>query len=383
MDEILWQEIMPWMVEIRRQIHQFPELGLDTPKTASRVEAALDELGIRHQRTIGSGVVGYLGPQNGEAILLRADMDGLPIEEKTGLPYASTIKGRMHACGHDAHTAMLLGAAYYLKRRERDLTHPVTLMFQPGEEGPGGALPMIKAGILDHPRVTRAVMTHVDSELPWGTIGLFSGPAMASPNDFKITVRGKGGHGAHPDKTVDAIVAATAIVQGCQTLVSREHDPTEPFVVTFGTIHGGYRENVIADEVELTGTIRILSPAEIERTLTRFTQFIEQLAAAYRTQATVEITRGYPPLVADAAFTDQVEAVLQQELGFDSVRRLPKPSMGAEDFAYIAEKVPATNLHVGVVGPEFVTGIHSAGFNLDERALITGAKAYAAVALYL
>ncbi|MCL4494790.1 MAG: M20 family metallopeptidase [Firmicutes bacterium] len=383
MDQTLWQEIQPWMVNIRRQIHQYPELGLDTPKTAALIEEALDKLGVRHNRVIETGVVAHLGPSEGEAGLLRADMDGLPVMEQTNLPFSSGVPNRMHACGHDAHTAMLLGAAYYLSRYESELTHPVTLMFQPGEEGPGGALPMIESGVLANPPVKCALMTHVDSDLPWGTIGVFSGAAMASPNDFTIQVYGRGGHGAHPNVTIDAIVAASAIVQGCQILVSREQDPTEPLVVTFGTIHGGYRENVIADYVELTGTIRILSPNKVEPILERFATLVDQMARSYRARAEVTINRGYPPLLADVQWTNQVETLLRRELGSEAVLRLSAPSMGAEDFAYIAQKVPATNLHVGVVGPDFVTGIHSSQFNLDERALLTGAKAYAAVALYL
>ncbi len=384
MEQDMWQQIEPWMQEIRRKIHRFPELGLETPHTQGIIEEALDFLNIRHRRLITTGVAGIIGEDaQGPAMLLRADMDALPILETTQLPFSSEIPGRMHACGHDTHTAMLLGAAYYLKQHESQLQHPVVLMFQPGEEGPGGALPMIEAGILDDPPVSRAVMVHVDSDLPAGVIGLFSGPAMASPNDFAITVRGRGGHGAHPDKTVDAIVAACAIVQACQTLVSREEDPTDPLVVTFGTICGGYRENVIADTVELTGTIRILSPEHLEKTLARFDSFVSQIAQAYRAQVDIRMQRGYPPLVADPAFTAQVETVLAEQLGQGSVVMLARPSMGAEDFAYIAERVPATNLHVGVVGPNFVTGIHSAGFNPDERALRTGAEAFAAIAMTL
>ncbi|MCL4351413.1 MAG: M20 family metallopeptidase [Firmicutes bacterium] len=383
MNEALWQEIQPWMLQIRRKIHQHPELGLNTPKTAALVEASLDELGVDHRRIIENGVLAQVGPKEGEALLLRADMDGLPVTEQTRLPFSSCEPNRMHACGHDAHTAMLLGAAYYLSRCESELTHPVTLMFQPGEEGPGGALPMIEAGVLSFPSVSRAVMAHVDSELPWGSIGVFSGPAMASPNDFVIKVFGQGGHAAHPQLSADAIVASSAIIQGCQTLVSREQNPVEPLVITFGTIHGGYRENVIADGVELTGTIRILSPDGMDAILERFVNMVEQIAQSYRTRAEVAISRGYPPLVADAGWTNEVEALLRRELGSQAVLRLPAPSMGAEDFAYIAQRVPATNLHVGVVGPDFVRGIHSSQFNLDERALMTGAKAYAAVALYL
>ncbi|MCY0880397.1 MAG: amidohydrolase, partial [Firmicutes bacterium] len=183
-DEKIWQEITPWMINLRRQIHRYPELGLETPQTAGLIAQTLQELGLATWRPIANGVVATLGPSEGSAILLRADMDALPIFENTDLPYASTIEGRMHACGHDAHTAMLLGAAFYLKAHEQELMHPVTLMFQPAEEGPGGALPMIEGGVLDRPSVARAVMVHVTGDLPAGVIGLRGGPAMASPNDF-------------------------------------------------------------------------------------------------------------------------------------------------------------------------------------------------------
>jgi amidohydrolase len=307
----------------------------------------------------------------------------LPIQETTNLPFQSEIGGRMHACGHDAHTAMLLGAARFLKQYEERLERPVVLMFQPGEEGPGGALPMIESGILADPPVTHAVMVHVDSDQPVGVIGLKSGPAMASPNEFHITIRGQGGHGAHPDKGVDAIVAAAAVIQASQTLVSREQDPVIPLVVTFGTIVGGYRENVLADQVTMTGTIRILQPERRQSILDRFAQLVSDVAHAYRAEAFIDFRPGYPPLVADVAFTHHVASVLERVLGPQKVVWLTNPSMGGEDFAYIAQRFPATNLHVGVVGPNFVRGIHSSQFNLDERALITGAKAYALVAYYL
>lgn len=376
-----WIEIDEWAIQIRRQIHRQPEIGLETPHTQSVIEAALEGLGIVHSRPITHGVVGHLGPREGPAILLRADMDGLPINEETGLDFASEYPGRMHACGHDAHTAMLLGAARYLKEHQNQLKRPVVLMFQPGEEGPGGALPMIEAGVLKDPEVTEAVMVHVDSDLPVGVIGLKSGPAMASPNAFTIVVKGQGGHGAHLDKGVDAIVTAAAIIQACQTLVSREQDPVVPLVVTFGTISGGYRENVLADRVTMSGTIRILDPAQQKTFLQRFQDLIHHTAQAYRAHVEVTVNPGYPALVADVTFTTKVGKRLTSVLGANQVRWLTAPSMGAEDFAYIAQRVPATSLKVGVVGSGSQSGIHSPNFILNEGAIGVGARALAAIAL--
>lgn len=379
-DDPDWVSIEPWAIELRRQIHQHPELGLETPRTQAVVEAALDNMGIRHNRPITYGVRAHLGPDTGSAILLRADMDGLAVAEQTGLAFASTEPGRMHACGHDAHTAMLLAAARYLKRHEDQLERPVVLIFQPGEEGPGGALPMVEAGILQDPHVSQAVMVHVDSDLPVGVIGLKEGPAMASPNAFTIVVKGHGGHGAHPDKGVDAIVTAAAIIQACQTLVSREQDPVVPLVVTFGTIVGGYRENVIADRVTMTGTIRILDPGLGPSFLNRFRALVTQIGESYRARVDVNVSRGYPVLVADPAFTRAVGKRLREVLGVDQVKWLTAPSMGAEDFAYIAQKVPATCLKIGVVGSGSQSGIHSPNFMLDEGAIGVGARALAALA---
>ena len=380
-DDPDWRIIEPWAIQLRRQIHEHPELGLETPRTQAVVEDALDALGIRHNRPIAYGVRAHLGPVNGPAILLRADMDGLPVAEQTGLAFASTEPDRMHACGHDAHTAMLLAAARYLKRHEDQLTRPVVLIFQPGEEGPGGALPMLDAGILTNPSVSQAVMVHVDSDLPVGVVGLKEGPAMAAPHAFNIVVKGQGGHGAHPDKGVDAIVTAAAIIQACQTLVSREQDPVVPLVVTFGTIVGGYRENVIADRVTMTGTIRIVDPGQQPSFLHRFRALVTQIGEAYRADVDVTVNSGYPALVANPAFTRAVGKRLSEVLGEDQVKWLTAPSMGAEDFAYIAQKIPATSLKIGVVGPGSQSGIHSPHFVLDEDGIGVGAKALAALAL--
>lgn len=379
--DALWQEIESWMLQIRRSIHRHPELGLDTPHTQAIIEEALDELGISHTRPIAHGVKAQLGPPGNNALLLRADMDGLPVTEIPRVPFASEITGRMHACGHDCHTAMLLGAARYLKAHESELTRPLVLMFQPAEEGPGGALPMIDAGVLENPGVTEAAMIHVSDNLPAGVIGLREGPAMGGCDDFSITVHGKGGHGSAPHTGVDAIFVASAMVQALQSLVSREQDPLDPLVVSVGTIHGGYRENIIADRVEMTGTIRSLTASTRKRAVDRVQAIVAQVADLHQAKVEIQIDEGYPPAFADVEWTRRVKAWLERQLGPDHVRDIARPTMGVEDFAYVAERVHATILNVGIVGEGFTTGLHSAGLLVDEKALRYGAAAFAAIGL--
>lgn len=380
-DDALWDEIQPWMIDIRRRIHRRPELGLETPETQHLIEETLDALNIPHERPIAYGVKGILGASlPGPALLLRADMDGLPIQETSQLPFRSEIANRMHACGHDCHTAMLLGAARYLKAHEAELTRPVVLMFQPAEEGPGGAVPMIEAGILNDPPVGQAAMVHVSDDLPFGVIGLRGGPSMGACDDFALTILGRGGHGSTPHVGIDAIYVASAIIQAVQGIVSREQDAFDPLVISFGTIHGGYRENVIADRVEITGTVRTMTPASRERAVRRLREVVEGTAVAHGARAELVMDPGYPPLVANPDWVGRVEAVLAAELGPQAVRHV-EPTLGVEDFAYVAERVPGLCMSVGIVGEHFSTGLHSAGLMVDERGLLAGAAAFTAVAL--
>jgi amidohydrolase len=377
----LWDTIEPWMIEIRRTIHRRPELGLETPETERLVESTLDSLGIPHSRPGKYGVKGVIGADKpGGAVLLRADMDALPIVENNDLPFKSEIEGRMHACGHDCHTAMLLGAARYLKANEAALTRPVVLMFQPGEEGPGGALPMIEGGILENPQVTEACQVHVTSDRPAGVVGLTEGPSSGACDDFTLTILGRGGHGSAPNDGVDAIYVAAAVIQAVQSLVSREQDPFDPLVVAIGTIHGGFRENVIADRVEMTGTVRTMTPKSREQAVRRLREVVEGIAATHNAKAELVVEPGYPPLVADVPWTRRVRDILCSELGSEAVVDDP-PSLGVEDFAYISERVPGLCLDIGIVGENFTTGLHSAGLIIDERGLKAGAAAFAAVAL--
>ena len=288
------------VVELRRAIHRRPELGFEENATAALVERELDALAIEHRRIAKTGVVGRIaGGRPGRVVALRADMDALPITERTGLPFASEIAGKMHACGHDAHTAMLLGAARALGGSRETMAGTAVLIFQPAEEGPGGALPMIEEGALDDPKVDAIAMLHVDSRLDAGTIGITPGGVNASADELYITVRGVGGHGAYPHTSVDAIPAAAAIVLALQNVVARETDPLASAVVTIGTIAGGYRNNVIADVIELSGTLRAYDAAVRDGLEERVRRIVAGVAAAYGVSAEVRIVRGYPPVFND------------------------------------------------------------------------------------
>jgi amidohydrolase len=373
MNERLPEGIAQRMVELRRAIHRRPELGFEEDETAVLVERELDAIGVPHRRIATTGVVGVIrGALDGHVVGLRADMDALPITERTGLSYASEVPGRMHACGHDAHTAMLLGAARVLHGMRERLHGSVVTIFQPAEEGPGGAEPMIAQGVLDHPRVEAIAMLHVDPRLAAGEIGITPGPVNASADELHIAVTGKGGHGAYPHTAIDAIPAASAIVMALQNIAARETDPLASVVVTIGTIQGGYRNNVIADEVKMTGTLRAHDPEVRDALEPRVRRIVEHTAAAYGATAAVHVVRGYPPVVNDRILAEHFARHLQ-ERGSPIVKRMP-PTMGGEDFAYFAQRVPGLQVRLGVRSEAegAVHPAHSALFRIDEAALPVG-----------
>jgi amidohydrolase len=360
-------------IALRREIHRHPELGFEEHQTSALVERELDDLGIEHRRVAKTGVVGIIrGALPGKTAGLRADMDALPIDEDSGESCASEVPGKMHACGHDAHTAMLLGAARELSGRRSTLHGNVVLLFQPAEEGPGGAEPMIAAGVLDDPHVDAVTMLHVDPRLPTGSIGITPGPVNAAADELHLTIRGSGGHGGYPHKAVDAIPATAAVVLALQNIAARETDPLASIVITIGTINGGYRNNVIADRVQMTGTIRTYDPEIRNGVAARIRRIVDGVAAGYACTADVEIVYGYPPVVNHAAlaaaFTDYV-----RERNGTPVEVLP-PTMGAEDFAYFAERVPSVVGRLGIYNEArgSVHSGHSPQFRLDEDAIPTG-----------
>jgi amidohydrolase len=380
MTATLPQETVARATAIRREIHRHPELGFEEQNTQAIVERELDALGIEHRRVARTGVVGIVrGALPGCVAGLRADMDALPITEDSGEDCASEISGKMHACGHDSHTAMLLGAARELHDTRASFHGTAVLLFQPAEEGPGGAQPMIDEGALDDPKVDAVTMLHVDPRLATGTIGITPGPVNAAADEFHLTIRGKGGHGAYPHKAVDVIPCAAATILALQNVAARETDPLASIVVTVGTIEGGYRNNVIADRVFMTGTLRTHDPALRATAEGKLRRIVDGVAAAYGARAELEMIFGYPPVVNDCDLAEAF-AAYTRELGFTVER--PAPTMGGEDFAYFAQRVPGVMVRLGIYN-EAVGSIHSGHspqFRLDEGAIPTGIAALVAFA---
>jgi amidohydrolase len=371
------------VVRWRRQIHRRPEFGFAEHETSALVESELRAAGLDVKRIAGTGIVATLtGAKPGNTVALRADMDALPIEERTGLPFASQIPGAMHACGHDAHTAMLLGAATSLARERDRLGGIVKFFFQPAEEGPGGARPMIEAGAMRAPDVDAVAMLHVWPTLTAGSIGLRSGAMTASCDDFDIEIRGRGGHGGYPHHAIDTIPIAAEIVGALQRIVSREIDPADPVVLSIGRIDGGYRRNVVADSTRLSGTIRCLDETVRRTVPARVERIVDGICAAHRAAHEVKFEFGYPSVINDVALTDRVKRIAEEVPEVERVVELEHPTMGAEDFAYFAEAAPGCMIRLGCASAEDAepASLHSPEFRLDERALTTGVALLRALA---
>ena len=366
-------EIIERTVEVRRAIHRHPELGFEEERTAALVESELDAIGVEHRRVAKTGVVGVIrGGKPGHVAGLRADMDALPVTERSGEPFSSEVPGKMHACGHDAHTAMLLGAARELMRTRADLQGTVVLLFQPAEEGPGGALPMIEAGVMDDPKIEAVAMLHVDNRMDVGSVGITPGPVNAAADEFHVTITGMGGHGAAPHRAVDTIPCAAATVLALQNIAAREIDPLASVVVTVGTINGGYRNNIIADNVKMTGTFRTQDPAIRDGLEARARRIIENVATAYGCKSQLEVFYGYPPVLNDVPLTEAFAVEMRRH---DGIRvESPPATMGGEDFAYFAQRAPGVLVRLGIRNEAagIVHSGHSPQFRIDERALPLG-----------
>lgn len=339
--------ILPDAIAIRRYLHSHPELSGQEINTRAFICRKLDEWAIPYRCCTGNlGVIADIG--RGEpCVALRADMDALPVQEQTGLPYASQIPGVMHACGHDVHTAAVLAVGKLLKAREASLNGTVRLLFQPVEETTGGAADMIAEGCMEAPEVSAVLGFHVDPSLPAHCAAFFPGIMNAAVTDFTLTVQGRGCHGAHPDEGVDAIVAAAQIISTLQSAVSRSIAPTASGVVTIGTIHGGTRENIIADSVTMTGTIRALLPEIQQRLKDTLQRIAENTAAAFGATVQLDMEDLYPALINDGDLNRKMFALAQDLLGVQQVLQMPEPSLGADDFAFFSNQVPGCYFNVG------------------------------------
>jgi amidohydrolase len=366
------------MIDLRRILHQWPELGFQEKRTSALVAERLQALGIEVRTGVAqTGVLGTLrGNGAGKTVLLRADMDGLPIEEASGAPYASQNHGVMHACGHDGHTAILLTTARVLAQRRQQFAGTVKFAFQPAEElPPGGAKEMIEEGVLKHPRVDATFGLHLWNGLPVGKIGIDEGPIMASVDRFDIVIKGIGSHGAYPHTGVDPIVVGSHVVAALQTVVSREVPPLAPVVVTVGTFQGGTAFNVIPSHVELSGTVRTVDTRIRDEMPVRLERIVRGITSGMRAECSFNYAFGYPVTVNDVSRTQFARRVAGAIVGDGNVVSAGM-TMGAEDMSYFLNAVPGCYLRLGSGNPDHgvIHPHHSALFNFDEAALPIGVE---------
>ncbi len=389
------EELVPPTVELRRTLHSWPEIGNDLPNTRDHVLEALEGLPLDvtgHESTTGVAAL-LTGGRPGPTILLRGDMDALPLHEDTDLDFTSRVDGAMHACGHDTHTAMLAGAAKLLSAHKDELAGRVLFMFQPGEEGHHGAKFMLEEGLLDVPAladgtpspVSRAFAIHITSSLPAGWMSCRAGASMASADTLRITVTGKGGHASEPFRALDPIPVACEMVQALQMMVTRSVDVFDPTVVTVGRISAGTTSNVIPETAEIEGTIRAVSEKTRSRVHDGIRRVVDGIAAAHGCSVDVAIEAGYPVTVNDDDVAGSVLGIAAEVLGTDKVVRQPHPVMGAEDWSYVLQQVPGAMMFLGGTGdgrnPATAPPNHSNRVTFDESAMVDGIAVYSAVAL--
>ncbi len=377
------EEIFPHIREVRRKIHRHPELKMEEYETAKLVEGELRSLDIEVYPDYAdtTAVIGRIkGAKPGPVRAFRADMDALPIKEETGLPYASEVEGVMHACGHDIHTASLIGLAHLLAKNREALSGEVIFVFQPGEEGGFGGKILTDAGFIEKFGISYIIGQHVYPDIPLGKIGYKAGLMTANSDRFTIEIKGKGSHGARPHQGIDPITIASHIVLGFGTIHSREVDPLDSTVITVGSIHAGTASNVIPDNAIMHGTIRTFGDKNREFVAKRVKEASEGIAKTFRAEAKVDVKFGYPSVFNDEKITMKVKEGASLFLGEENVVEIPVPSMGGEDFAYYLRKIPGTFYRLGV-GPS--EPLHNARFAPDENVLKVGMGVYATLALML
>ncbi len=370
------RDLLPWMIDIRRDLHQHPELGLEEHRTSARIQSLLTEMGVEFRAGLGgTGVLGLIrGESGGKVVALRADMDALPLEDQKEVDYKSKVPGKMHACGHDVHTTMLLGAARLLMEHRASLPGTVKLLFQPAEETVGGAKLLVEAGALENPKVDAIFGLHVDPALDVGRVGLHFGQRNASSDNLKIIVHGTSAHGAYPWEGVDAIVATAQVINAIQTIVSRQIDAREAVVITVGMINGGTLGNIVADRVELIGTVRCLTQEVRRLVLQQIRERAEGAARGMGARAEVVIEPSYDPVVNDDGLLGIVRSNAQELLGEENVVVFPRPNMGVEDFGFYLSETRGAYFSLGVRNEErgIVHQVHHGLFDVDESAMAYG-----------
>lgn len=381
------RKLQPQLVEWRRWCHQHPGIGFDVEETAQFVADKLGQWGVEVETGVGStGVVGIItGGKPGPTIALRADMDALPVQEENEHSFASKYPGKMHACGHDGHVAMALGAAKLLSERKDELAGKVVIIFQPAEEGLGGAPAMIADGVLERHKPDAIVAGHlglISKELDTGQVGVCYGPMMAAAYSFHAEIRGKGGHGAMPHQSVDPVVIAAEVISAWQRILSREISPLEPAVLTVGKIQGGSSHNIIPEKVELQGTIRYIKPETGDILKRRMEEVLAGICSAWRGSHSFSFNDGYPPVVNDKEFTAFFAGLAEDLAGKENVIELDEPTMGGEDMSFFLQQVPGTFFFLGAGNEQ--KGItyphHHPRFDFDEDVLWLGAALLAVTA---
>jgi amidohydrolase len=374
------QALQPELVEWRRRLHQRPELGFQEQRTAEFITKKLQEWEIDHQIGIAkTGIVATIASNRpGPVLAIRADMDALPIQEENDVPYRSLHDGIMHACGHDGHTAIALGTAYYLAQHRDDFAGTVKMIFQPAEEGPGGAKPMVEEGVLKNPDVDAIIGLHLWNNLPLGTVGVRSGALMAAVECFHCTILGRGGHGAMPHQTVDSIVVSAQIVNALQTIVARNVDPIDSAVVTVGELHAGTAHNVIADTARISGTVRYFNPKMEGYFGKRIEQVIAGICQSQGASYELEYCRLYPPVINDANMAELVRSVALEVVETPAGIVPECQTMGGEDMSFFLEAVPGCYFFLGSANPakDLAYPHHHPRFDFDETALGMGVEIF-------
>ena len=378
------KKISDWIIDIRRELHKHPELMYEEIKTSALVRRELDNLGISYRSPIAkTGVLASIGNGNGPCVALRADMDALPIHEETDVPFRSEVDGKMHACGHDCHTAMLLGAAKILKSKENEFNGTIKLFFQPAEEGGAGGKLMREEGALENPKVERIFGLHVWPQMPTGQIGSREGTFLAATTFLDLTIKGVGGHAAVPHLTKDPVLTSAQIITNLQSIISRELDPLDSGVVSISAIQGGKAANVIPSEVKILGTLRSLTMDGLKKLQKRVKEIAENIAKAHDCEAIVEYPgNDYPPTVNDGEMWDFAKKVGSDMLGEENVSELDAV-MGGEDFAYYTEKVKGCFVVLGMQNEDIdaIYSVHHPMFKADEDALHIGTALHTVFAL--